>query len=181
MASTNLLFLFLFILLSSSANSARLLGEEDLIATTCGHTLYVDLCLSSLREDPRSETADLKGLAKIALDISLVNATKMISHLTQLKSQNDTSLPFDSFFSSCMDDCIDEYQEAAGNLEDANDALEKNSLATVDSLITAAMTDSDTCEDGFGDKEEMESPLTEKNREFSNLCSNALAIATLLG
>ncbi|KAL5717580.1 hypothetical protein ACHQM5_010562 [Ranunculus cassubicifolius] len=180
MVSSNLLSLFFFItFLSFSANSARLL-VEDLITTTCSRTYYVDLCLSTLRADTRSQKADLKGLAKIALDISHANATNIISHLRESKPQNDASGHLKSYYLSCVEDCVDEYQDALGNLEEANTALDSNWFATADSFTTAAMTDSETCEDGFIDYEDIKSPLTEKNRMFSNLCSNALAILDIL-
>ncbi|KAK8661849.1 hypothetical protein V6N13_091440 [Hibiscus sabdariffa] len=54
------LFCFTFFPLSHSANS--------LIETTCTKTSFPDLCVSTLKSDPRSSTADLSGLARIVAD-----------------------------------------------------------------------------------------------------------------
>ncbi|KAF5205477.1 Pectinesterase inhibitor domain containing protein [Thalictrum thalictroides] len=176
----NLLVFFLFIITYLGCPLARvLLGVSDLVLTTCSHTLYCNLCLSSLQSDPRSGTADLKGLAVVALDICNAHAAHMISHVNELKSQKNTTYP--PYIFSCLNDCINEYQEATGNLEEAAQALNNNSYSSVNAFTTAAMTDSDTCEDGCSDNHEYKSPLTLKNQHFFELCSNALAITNLLG
>ncbi|PIA43268.1 hypothetical protein AQUCO_02000594v1 [Aquilegia coerulea] len=183
MAMHNLLALFLFITyIVCPLDAARVLDVsdgEDLVVTTCNHTLYSKLCLSSLQSDPRSPTADVKGLAIVALDICNAHGAHMISHVNELKSQKNTTYP--PYIFSCLDDCINEYQEATGNLKEAAEALENKSYSSVNAFTTAAMTDSDSCEDGCSDNLEYKSPLTLKNQHFFQLCSNALAITNLLG
>ena len=47
---------------------------EPLITKTCGGTEFPDVCTSALELDPRSSTADVKGLSRIALELSATKA-----------------------------------------------------------------------------------------------------------
>lgn len=87
--------------------------------------------------------------------------------------------------SRCLRDCEEEFSEAIENLQDSKEALANGDCDKVDTLVSAAMSDAETCEDGFKDLQQSEdnystSALTQRNRHFSELCSNALAITKLL-
>ncbi|KAJ1418764.1 Pectinesterase inhibitor domain [Sesbania bispinosa] len=122
-------------------------------------------------------------LAEIALNLSKTYATKTLSCVYELKSSaaNGTN---SSYTSRCLSDCEEEYSEAIDNLQDSEEALANGDYDKVDTLVSAAMSDAETCEDGFkdmlSDDNGSTSPLTERNRYFSELCSNALAITKLL-
>jgi pectinesterase inhibitor-like protein len=47
---------------------------EPLITKTCSGTEFPDVCTSALESDPRSSTADVKGLSRIALELSATKA-----------------------------------------------------------------------------------------------------------
>ncbi|GMN52912.1 hypothetical protein TIFTF001_022057 [Ficus carica] len=153
--------------------------KEDLVSTTCKKTLYFNLCISSLRSDPRSESSDLDGLAVIALNLSIAKGVDTLSYINYLKSElasNGSPL-----MSSYLGDCLAVYSDAVQNLQDSVQALNDKSFDTLRSFVSAAMTDSETCEDGFKEvMGSMSSPLSEQNKYFSRLCSNFLAITTLL-
>ncbi|EEF46197.1 putative invertase inhibitor [Ricinus communis] len=152
-------------------------SSADLISKTCSHTLYYEICVFSLKSDPRSETADVQGLADIALSVSIAYGEETLAHVTDLKSkatENET-------LSSCLGDCVQEYNDAVGDLQEAADALKVKSLENVKTLVSSAMTDSDTCEEGFKEMELGDgSPLADRSQYFSKLCSNLLAITHLL-
>ncbi|KAJ0031883.1 hypothetical protein Pint_13601 [Pistacia integerrima] len=138
-----------FVLLGTSTRQIN--QQRDLVSFACNNTLYVEECLSSLRSEPLNETSDLRGLASIALNLS-------IAHGEETK---------------------EEYADAVQNLEDSVHALRIRYYDKVNTLVSAAMTDSDTCEDCFGETEERESSLTERNQYFHKLCSNFLSITNL--
>jgi len=150
-------------------------GIRDLISATCNHTLYFEMCVSALRSDPRSQTSDLVGLANIALNISIAHGSETLAFLKVLKSNagNDTQL------SGILSECTEEYIEGTENLEEAIHALRIRSFDDMNTLVSTAMTDSDTCEQGFKEMNRS-SPLTDKNESFSKLCSIFLSITTLL-
>lgn len=169
-------------------------GSEDLVTSTCKHTLYFQVCVSSLRSVSGSNSAsDPKTLAGIALNLSTTYATKTLSYVCELRSYNNgtttTNNNNNSYMFRCLSDCEEEYSEAIGNLQDSAEALANGEYDKVDTLVSAAMSDAETCEDGFKDNMLSDdnnndssnySSLSERNRYFSELCSNALAITKLL-
>ncbi|KAF4366433.1 hypothetical protein F8388_003671 [Cannabis sativa] len=149
-----LLFLIMsyFISLTSCKSSTSRLPhntitEEDLVSATCKKTLYFQLCVSSLRSDPQSQTSDLRGLAVIALNLSIENGVKALSYINNLMSE--AAYKGSQLASTDLSDCVDVYSDAIQNLQDSVQALNDMSFDTVQSFVSAAMTDSETCEDGF--------------------------------
>ncbi|XP_038698230.1 putative invertase inhibitor [Tripterygium wilfordii] len=172
---TCLALLSLLVLASSSGAKGY---EPDLISTACNRTLHQELCISSLRSDPRSHSSDLEGLAEIALNISTIHGVQTLSYINHLKSNVGGNVS--EYVLTCLSDCMEEYSEAIDKLEDSVGALMNRSFDDLVTFVTAAMTDSDTCEEGFEENPEEVSPLTKRNQDFSMLCSNFLAITTLL-
>ncbi|KAJ8750753.1 hypothetical protein K2173_015934 [Erythroxylum novogranatense] len=137
-----LLFLVTFTFMANPAISV-LNNGEDLVSTACNHTLYVELCESSLRSDPRSKTWDLQGLASIALNINIANGVRTRDRIHSLKSTADNKTL------SGVNVCSEEYSDAVQNLQEAIGALRNRSFDSVNTLVSSAMTDSETCEEGF--------------------------------
>lgn len=187
MASKNLNFLvivmfaFSFVPLGTSTsrpatgNSPPAI-DTDLPTATCHETRYIDVCTETLKSDPRSTTADLKGLAVIALEAGAEHANTTWSAIAKLKKKtNSTGEGDEGGLVSSLDVCMEEFLEASENLRAAADRLH----GPVNQLVSAAMTDAVTCEDamqeaGYG------SFLAERSGYFMKLCSNALAIVLLL-
>ncbi|KAI9192700.1 hypothetical protein LWI28_026769 [Acer negundo] len=155
-------------------------NEEDLVSAACNRTFYVDICVSSIRSDPRSSTiSDLRGLADVALNVTFVHGMETLDYIKHLNSNS----PAASYRSRCLRDCAEVYADAVQSLQDTVHLLRIRDFEKVNTLVSAAMTDSDTCEDGFNevlDDAEGVSPLTQRNQYFSKLCSNFLAITKLL-
>lgn len=172
-----------FVLLSQCANTE---AGEDLVTETCKHTLHFQACVSSLRSVPSSNTTDLKGLAEIALNVSTTEAIKTLSYVHDLKSSDDGDTNNKNGMSSSLNDCDEQYSEAIQNLKDSVEALANGDYNKVNALVSAAMTNAETCQNGFeemlGDDNDSTSTstLTQNNRYFSELCSNVLAITKLI-
>ncbi|XP_059436539.1 pectinesterase inhibitor-like [Corylus avellana] len=49
---------------------------KALITKTCSSSAFPDVCTSTLESDPRTSTADLKGLSRIALELSLAKTNE---------------------------------------------------------------------------------------------------------
>ncbi|OIW00198.1 hypothetical protein TanjilG_29188 [Lupinus angustifolius] len=172
-----ILLMTCFVLL---AQCAKLENTEekgnDLITETCKNTLHSQTCISSLTSVPGSNTADPKGLAKIAINVTLAEGSKILAYVHELKSSDESKK---SDISSVLNDCDEEYTEAMENLKESATALDKGDYKKVNMLLSTAMTNGNTCEEGFKDLE-ITSPLTKRNSYFSELCSNVLAITKLL-
>ncbi|XP_027333396.1 putative invertase inhibitor [Abrus precatorius] len=180
-----LLLMSCFVLLGQCGRIHNTEGGEDLVTATCKHTLHFQVCISSLKSVPGSKTSNPKMLAYIALNLSTTYAAKTLSYIYELKSSFAANGPNNNIYvSRCLSDCAEEYSEAIENLQNSAQALLNGEYDKVDTLVSAAMSDAETCEDGFKDmlSEDNDStfPLTEYNRYFSELCSNALAIRKLL-
>ncbi|WRX33657.1 Pectinesterase inhibitor domain - like 10 [Theobroma cacao] len=170
------LFMLLIISSATLATSSRLQGK-DLVSNACSHTQFYEVCVSTLKSDPQNEKSDIRGLADIALNVSTAYGMETLSHINSLKFSPGNYTPFAS---RCLSDCMEEYSDAVDNLQESAQALRTKSYTTVNTLVAAAMTDSDTCEGGFGEMPGNEPPLTQRNQYFYKLCSNFLAITTLL-
>ncbi|OVA02619.1 Pectinesterase inhibitor domain [Macleaya cordata] len=149
---------------------------DDLIVKTCSHAVYKELCVSTLRDDPDSQEADLAGLASIAIKIAMTNGSEIFNHIGQLlKAAN-----YAPFTQQCLSDCSENYMDAVDQLEDSLAAIDAKGFNDVSTWVQAAMTDAESCEDGFKEEVGHQSLLTDRNAVFNQLCSNALALTNLL-
>ncbi|XP_074581111.1 pectinesterase inhibitor 28-like [Curcuma longa] len=182
-----LLLFFAFIAASSFAvvvlshGDAPSAASGGLIASTCNRTLYYDVCVASLASRPRSRRADVQGLAAIALDVSLAHAKATVALAKNLSRSHDASAGEGRTYAAwCLRDCVEEYKEAVDVLRLSAAALRRGAYDDVNDLVSAAMTNSDTCESAYADKPGLQSPFMERNEYFFKLCSVAIAIANLL-
>ncbi|XP_065851206.1 cell wall / vacuolar inhibitor of fructosidase 2-like [Euphorbia lathyris] len=176
MSCSSKIFYSVLLTLSFLAFSGTSIRTQDLISTTCSHTLYYQICVSSLTSDSHSKTADLQGLANIALNVSTLYGEETFAHITDLESKANETL---NSGSGCLSVCIEVYRDANDNLKQTVEALRDKSEDDLKTFVTSAMTDSDTCEQCFLDMQQ-DSPVSDRNLYFSKLCSNFLAIASLL-
>ena len=165
----------LAILPPSAAPSLAPTGD-DLITRTCARTVYKELCVETIGADPDSREADLAGLASIAIKIAMTNGSVIYSHISELLKATN----YQPFTQQCLNDCSEHYMDAVDQLEDSLAAIDAKGFNDVTTWVQAAMTDAESCEDGFNDEAGHPSMLTDRNTIFNQLCSNALALANLL-
>ena len=145
---------------------------EDLIEKACHFTPHADMCQASLQMDPNSGQADMEGLAVIALKVALANATDNSKHISQML--NNSTL--DPFIEQCLSDCVEQYWDSIDQIEDALAAIAGKDYHDVNDWVNAAIANSETCEQGFTEKPDYESVVTQRNVVFKQLCLNALSI-----
>ncbi|KAJ0013479.1 hypothetical protein Pint_21227 [Pistacia integerrima] len=104
--TTLLAFLFL---LNKPCN---VLANENIIAETCKLTQFPQECISNLESDPRSSSADLTGLSKIAYQLSATKVNETMLLASQLIF-NEGIVAFDE----------KKYDKAYQVLEKANQAI----------------------------------------------------------
>ncbi|KAL5551238.1 hypothetical protein UlMin_001414 [Ulmus minor] len=154
----------------------------DIIAQTCkkcanqSEFFSDSFCEASLQTVDVSHSTNLQGLALIAMDLALKNATNTISSIEELLSKKT----LDPFAIGCLNDCLDLYSWGVSTLKDAIRAFLIEEFDTANVWISAVMEDAGTCEDGFGEKEGEVSPLTNENYDLAQLCDIALCITHLL-
>ncbi|CAK9138906.1 unnamed protein product [Ilex paraguariensis] len=78
---------------------------------------------------------------------------------------------------SILGDCSDSYDTAVYNFQHAMDALAAHDIGTMNTMLTAVLTDVGDCEDGFTG---MSSPLSAYAEKVTKMTSNCLAIISLI-
>ncbi|KAK9190682.1 hypothetical protein WN943_019291 [Citrus x changshan-huyou] len=133
-------------------------------------------CEDGLKEKKVSHATNIQGLALIAMELALENATNTISSIEKLL----TSRTFDPFARACLEDCFKLYSHGVVTLIDATGAFLTGQYSTANVWLSAVMEGATTCEEGFPEKEGELSPLTKENYYLFQLCDIALCIIHLL-
>ncbi|KAL6990159.1 hypothetical protein U1Q18_015906 [Sarracenia purpurea var. burkii] len=151
-------------------------ATNALISDICSQTQNPSLCLQALNSDPRSATtADLKGLARISIDITQTNA-KQTSDLIASLSKGATS----PILKGRYDTCAENYDDAVADLDDASKALDSGDIGTLRIKASAASDGPETCEDSFEGPPAEPSQLQQANKKVEGLCSIILVIGSRL-
>ncbi|XP_022776442.1 21 kDa protein-like [Durio zibethinus] len=185
-----LTFLFVYIhpipTLSSADYDSRATNATDFIRISCSATMYPDLCYTSLSGYANAVQQDPARLARVAIVISLSKARHLAAYVSNLSREADygadqraTAALHDCF--SNMDDAVDEIR---GSLKQMRQLVAPGSesfrfqMGNVQTWMSAALTDEDTCTDGFEDVAEgpMKTEVCERALKVKKFTSNALAL-----
>ncbi|XVF48813.1 hypothetical protein PTKIN_Ptkin03bG0218500 [Pterospermum kingtungense] len=160
---------------------------HSIIKTSCSSTLYPELCLSTLSEAPDAETKikNPKDVIEMSLNLTItavqsnyLSIKKLISSGKRLTKREKTAL------NDCLelvDETLDELYKAERDLSDYPSFKKSISQHADDleSLLSAAMTNQETCVDGFShdraDKK-VRQALIDGQMHVFHMCSNALAM-----
>lgn len=161
----------------TALNNSTKNTTSNLIEKACSGSRNKAFCLSVLKSDPGSKTADLKGLAFIALQAASKNATK-----TSVKIQlwlNDTEA--EPALDDALSACDQAYIDVVDQIGDSVNALVSGANGDVQTWMKAAVADIDTCNGGVkGLTVTHAVELTKKNRALRQLCNTALGIVRVL-
>ncbi|KAJ8771193.1 hypothetical protein K2173_025910 [Erythroxylum novogranatense] len=144
---------------------------SELITQTCEKTRYKDLCISTLETFAGSNQDDLPGLAKRALKVTSLHGGEVHDKLIAFYNQTE-----DESVRQCLTDCSENYQDAIDQLEDSLAALDAKNYNDLNLWTSAAMADAELCEEGFKDRDDIKSPITEINEAFKQMCTICLDI-----
>lgn len=182
-------FLMTFFLLAWVGQSASANGNKY-VQDACGVTRYQDLCIHSLA--PFSNTAKTSPSlwARAGVSVTLSEAKSVAKYLMRLKTQSQN--PRSSFRGrrnrAALSDCIECFQNAIDELHKSLRVLRSLSrttfstqMADLNTWLSAALTDQDTCLDGFVDQKGKPLRfLLNRVSKASYITSNALALANKL-
>lgn len=183
--SISLCCCFIFLIIPHENFSKITAISVDIINQTCkkcadeSHVFSYNLCTTSLQAVPVSHVANLQGLALIAMELALNNATKTLLIIKNLLTSNES---LDPFAVVCLKDCLQLYSDGITTLVDAVEAFLGEHYDRANLWLSAVMEASNTCEQGFKEKEGegLLSPLTNENYNLFQLCDIALCISHLL-
>ncbi|KAL2550189.1 Plant invertase/pectin methylesterase inhibitor superfamily protein [Forsythia ovata] len=180
-----LLFLLAFTTSMDSASAARPTAggtNTEFIRTSCSATTYPKLCYTSLSTHAAAVRQDSKLLAHTALSVTLDSArstSTMMGKLSHISGMRPREI-------GAMQDCVEELSDSVDQLsrsmKEMNEIKGSNFgmiMSDVQTWVSAAMTDEDTCMEGFAGKVmngKVKTAVREKIVNVAHLTSNALAL-----
>lgn len=171
---------FLFLALANVASAfaptpAPSTPGKGLIDKVCKTTRYPDLCTTALSAHPAAASADVHGLANIALEAAATHAKNISAILAQKVTATE-----DPYLLQCYSDCSENFLDAKDQLEDSRAALESERYNDVNTWVSAAMSDAESCQGGFNDQGVNDAKFIARSHNFVKYCSNVLAITNLI-
>ncbi|XP_010552689.1 PREDICTED: 21 kDa protein [Tarenaya hassleriana] len=181
-SATLLLTLQPILAVDSPSNSS---DDSEFIRTSCDATLYPDVCLASLSAFSGSLQKDPARLARAAISVTLNKARDLASYLANITRPAD-----DSRAAAVLRDCFENLKDAAEEmkgsmrqmreLETWTGSVEsfRFQMSNVQTWLSAALTDEDTCSDAFEDVADDPDKVDVCGRvdDVKKLTSNALAL-----
>ncbi|XP_052184590.1 pectinesterase inhibitor 7-like [Diospyros lotus] len=159
----------------------------DFIRTSCGATLYPDLCYTSLSGYANAVQEDPASLARVAIHVSLSKARRMTVYLSNISRQADYGA--DPRSASAVHDCFSVFGDAVDQIRGSLKQMRqlgpnygggslRFQLSNVQTWMSAALTNEDTCEDGFEDVPDagVKMDVCDRVVKVKEVTSNALAL-----
>nr|GMD81204.1 putative invertase inhibitor [Ipomoea batatas] len=139
-----------------------------------------NFCVTSLQAVPITHAANLEGIAVVAVELALQNATATVSTVEEMLAS--AAAASDPFAVRCLRDCLELYADAVAMLVESFWEFFSRRFNTANILLSAVMETASTCQEGFSEKEgEMAPPpLTEENDNLFQLSDIALCITKLV-
>ncbi|GAU31461.1 hypothetical protein TSUD_72420 [Trifolium subterraneum] len=162
--------------------------DTEYIRSSCNTTLYPDICYTSLSRYANAVQQNPGQLARIAIAVSFSKVHRTASYLSNLTRVADYSgnsraaLALHDCFSN-LDDAVDEIRGSIKQMRQLGAAGSGTDsflfqMSNVQTWMSAALTDEETCTDGFQDVEDcpMKSDVENRVTKVKKFTSNALAL-----
>ncbi|XP_021727266.1 pectinesterase inhibitor 7-like [Chenopodium quinoa] len=195
--NSQLLFLFLTFFLhhthsfpTPTATPPTTATSFDFIRSSCNTTLYPDVCYTSLSRYANAVRLDPAQLARISIGLTLARARHASAFFANMTQRADygpdpraTSALHDC--SSTFGDAVDQIHKSLKEMSQVASAAESSTiealrfqLSNVQTWMSAALTNEDTCTDGFEDVAEcpVKDEVFDKIVIVKEYTSNALAL-----
>ncbi|KAE9597555.1 hypothetical protein Lal_00029918 [Lupinus albus] len=163
-------------------------GSTDFIRRSCNTTLYPDVCFTSLSRYANAVQQNPGHLARVAISVTLSKVHRVASYVSNLTREADYS--GDSRAASAIHDCFtnlgDAVDEIHGSLKQMRQIGAAGSgagsflfqMSNVQTWMSSALTDQETCTDGFEDVEDgtVKTQVCDRVSNVKKFTSNALAL-----
>ncbi|KAK4418131.1 Pectinesterase inhibitor 6 [Sesamum alatum] len=170
------------------SRASRNQNGDSYVRDACSVTRYRDLCIRSL--SPFSNTAkhNPSRWARAGVSVALAEAKRVARYLATLKRNKDGGR-IRGRNRIAVSDCVECFEDTLDNLHRSLYVLRKLSVrefgSQVDDVVTwvsAALTDEDTCLDGFDEEKggKRVKPLINRVSNVTYMTSNALALINKL-
>ncbi|KAB1213847.1 Pectinesterase inhibitor [Morella rubra] len=139
------------------------------IKKICSKTDSPALCISSVSPFLTGKS-DPVSVLQMAIKACTAHANSALAAASSLVKTYKSLAP-------AIGDCKDSYRDVMDNLQNAKDAIPTHDIGTINSMLSAALSDFGTCDDGFTGGT---SPLANYDAKGTKLASICLAVASLI-
>jgi pectinesterase inhibitor-like protein len=184
-----LLFLSLLLLLhpipTVGSSNPTATNTTDFIRTSCTATLYPDLCYNSLSGYANAVQTDPARLARVAIAVSLSKTRYTARYLTNVTRRADYGA--DPRAASALHDCFSVFGDAIDQMRGSLKQMRQLGsggesllfqMSNVQTWMSAALTNEETCTDGFEDVADgdVKTDVSARVVKVKEVTSNALAL-----
>ncbi|PIA50098.1 hypothetical protein AQUCO_01300676v1 [Aquilegia coerulea] len=186
---TKLTILFLLSLLTLTFTDyvavANGSSTSKFIKSSCSITRYPSLCIKSLSEYSSTIQESPKQMAQTALTVSLARARSVQTFVTQMSKSKGLKRSECQVVGDCienMGDSVDRLSQSITELEHMGQAKAESfifHMSNVQTWVSAALTDEDTCVDGFAGHAldgKLKTAIKARITNVAQVTSNALAL-----
>lgn len=174
-AITSLIFFSCLIIISSASTYVR---------DACSVTQYRNLCIHSLSSFSNTAKGSRTCWARAGVAVTLTEAKSVLQYLTKLKAQTR----FRGRNNIALSDCLEGFQDTTDQLHVSLGILRKltaerfeSQIGDLTTYISAALTNEDTCLDGFeGQRTRQVNLIRSRVLNVTYFTSNALALVNKL-
>ncbi|KAD1612195.1 hypothetical protein E3N88_03520 [Mikania micrantha] len=185
MESKILVIVFLIMLVSSQVSSSTTVTLENtystFVKTSCSSSTYPAACRKSLLPYASTVKTDPLRLATVALSTALESANTTLSTVTRLSKTKRITEWEAAVLNDCIGDIKDSMDEIKSSIDEISGistSVDKSfAISNVQTWTSAAITDENSCLDGF-DEGQMNPAVKKKIRNsilnLATVSSNAL-------
>ncbi|KAF8406824.1 hypothetical protein HHK36_005945 [Tetracentron sinense] len=166
------------------------LSPHPVIKNACTNTLYPSLCFTTLSSSPASMKATKpQQILEIAINRTVKSVLSSRLEIISLFTSQDLKAQAKNALKDCvemLDQTLYELGQAVDDLHDVPESIGfiRRSYGNLKTLLSAAMTNENTCIDGFTDVEEADPEIPKALKEYlqtlvtpiSHMISNCLAM-----
>ncbi|KAI7755091.1 hypothetical protein M8C21_025961 [Ambrosia artemisiifolia] len=168
--------IFFIILAATSYATAMPSPSQNLVQTSCLHATFPKVCIHTLSVY-KGPVSTPRELAQAAIKVSISRAIKASKYLSSLRKEADQKEK--GAVQDCASqiaDSVDELRMTLGELKELRRATFRWQMSNAETWVSAALTNEDTCLDGFKEviKGKVRSDVKRKVTNVAKVTSNAL-------
>lgn len=169
----------LILLLVLMSWSSPTLGN-NYVEDACSVTRYPGLCVDRLASFSSTAKDSPSKWARAGVSVTIGEVKIVAKYLATLKNKRYTNILFDCV--ECFQDTLDNLHRSLGVLRNLSASEFSNQVGDVTTWLSAALTDEDTCLDGFEEqnKGKRVANLINRVNNATYMTSNALALVNKL-
>ncbi|CAL0312427.1 unnamed protein product [Lupinus luteus] len=186
-----LFFVLFFVTAFSTLNAAAAAdygNSTDFIRSSCNTTLYPDVCFTSLSRYANAVQQNPGQLALVAITVTLSKVHRVASYVSNLTREADYSS--DTRAASAIHDCFTNLNDAVDQIRGSLKQMRqigaagagagsfRFQMSNVQTWMSSALTDEETCTDGFQDVGDckVKTQICNRVSNVKKFTSNALAL-----